>query len=106
MVIFPPEPPTSELALAHAAATEAERVAGIATARLQAVEDQLCAALIEQQEWPLLLAQLEGELAMGELYRKELEAVKNSHSWKLIWAIMTPYRLLRMRISAATAQKR
>lgn len=106
MAQFPPEPPTSELALAHAAATEAERVAGIATARLLAVEDQLCAALVEQQEWPLLLAQLEGELAMGEFYRKELEAIKNSHSWKLIWGLMTPYRLLRVRMAASSAQKR
>lgn len=85
-----------QVARAQSAAAESERVAGRALGRLRSVEDQLEAALLDQASWNEALASTRHELVLAQAAHRELDAIKNSRSWKLIWGVMTPYRAIRM----------
>lgn len=85
-----------QVARAQSAAAESERIAGRALGRLRSVEDQLEAALLDQGSWHDALSSAQQELALAQAAHRELDAIKNSRSWKLIWGILTPYRAVRM----------
>lgn len=94
-----PSPSSDQLAIqlevALNAARESELVAGKAQGQLRAVQDQLAAANLQQGEWDELLVHLQNSLSRGEQFERELEAIKASRSWRLIWTLGAPLRQIR-----------
>lgn len=74
-----------------------EREIGEMRARIRELEDELTAARLNQSEWDALFSQVENAVRNAEADRAELEAVKASRSWKLIWNVAAPYRYARSR---------
>lgn len=81
-----------QLEQAQAAASRAETQAGEYEAKLRATSDERDAALAAQAEWDELLGHIERERVVAAQVAAELAAVKSSTSWKVIWAVLGPYR--------------
>ena len=89
--------PTEQLALARQAVVDAKRETARALGQLRVVEDLLRAARLEQAEWDQLEAQYANELDRAATESRELEAIKESQSWRLLWTALGPYRWVRSR---------
>lgn len=90
----------SALRLANDAAAGAEASRGVLQAQVRELQNHLGAAQAHQAAWDemdtheVVHAGAAASLRLEEA-RNELEAVKTSTSWRLIWLLLTPYRKLR-----------
>lgn len=91
----------AQLALALEAAAKAEQQLGTVEGERQRATMEWAAASMAQAEWDVLLSETVEDLrlareALGHA-QAELEAHRSSRSWRLLQAVLGPYRWFRTR---------